>query len=134
MSQFIIATHSYLAKGYQSSIYFFDSNVTNVHFINAYINDQNNFTNELKRLLDKLSTEQVVVLTDLPGGSVNKEAISLLEKYNCKVISGINLPLVLELVLSTDKNFSDAKIRSMVEQAQEQLVFVNDLLKEEGLE
>lgn len=134
MSQFIIATHSYLANGYQSSICFFDKTVSNVHFINAYIDDQNNFTNKLKQLLNKFSAEQVFVLTDLPGGSVNKEAISLLEKYNCKVVSGINLPLVLELVLSTDKKFSDEKIRSVVKQAQEQLIFVNDLLKEEGIE
>ncbi|WP_270262375.1 PTS sugar transporter subunit IIA [Lactobacillus panisapium] len=134
MSQFIIATHSYLANGYQSSLKFFDSSVNNVQFINAYIDEQTNFTDELSQMLDQMPNEQVIILTDMPGGSVNREAVNLIKKYHCQVISGINLALVLELVLNADQTLSDETIRLAVSQAQKQLVYVNDLLKEDDLE
>lgn len=134
MSQFIIATHSYLAKGYQSSLKFFDSSISNVKFINAYVDEQTNFTDELSQMLDQMPNEQVVILTDMPGGSVNREAVNLIKKYHCQVISGINLALVLELVLNTDQTLSDETIRLAVSQAQKQIVYVNDLLKEDDLE
>lgn len=134
MSQFIIATHSYLANGYQSSLKFFDSSVNNVQFINAYVDEQTNFTDELSQMLDQMPNEQVIILTDMPGGSVNREAVNLIKKYHCQVISGINLALVLELVLNADQTLSDETIRLAVNQAQKQLVYVNDLLKEDDLE
>lgn len=133
MSQFIIATHSYLADGYKHSIKFFNSEVKNIHFINAYTEEQNNFVEELEKLLNEFEDEQVIILTDLPGGSVNKESTGLIKKYNCNVITGINLSLVLELVLSSDEVLTDETIRSAVEQARSQIVFMNDLLKGDDL-
>ena len=133
MSQFIIATHSYLADGYKHSIKFFNTEVKNIHFINAYTEEKNNFVEELEKLLNEFEDEQVIILTDLPGGSVNKESASLIKQYNCNVISGINLSLVLELVLSSDEVLTDGTILSAVEQARSQIVFMNDLLKGDDL-
>ena len=133
MSQFIIATHSYLADGYKHSIKFFNTEVKNIHFINAYTEEKNNFVEELEKLLNEFEDEQVIILTDLPGGSVNKESASLIKQYNCNVISGINLSLVLELMLSSDEVLTDEKIRAAVEQARSQIVFMNDLLKGDDL-
>lgn len=134
MSQFIIATHSYLADGYKNSINFFNSEITNVHFINAYVDEQNNFAEELKSLLDKFKSEQVIILTDMPGGSVNKETLNLIKDYDCKVVSGINLSLVLELVMNTDNKISDETIKTAVDQARNQIVFINDLLKGDDID
>lgn len=133
MSQFIIATHSYLADGYKHSIKFFNTEVKNIHFINAYTEEKNNFVEQLEKLLNEFEDEQVIILTDLPGGSVNKESASLIKQYNCNVISGINLSLVLELVLGYDEVLTDEKIRAAVEQARSQIVFMNDLLKGDDL-
>ena len=133
MSQFIIATHSYLADGYKHSIKFFNSEVKNIHFINAYTEEQNNFVEQVEQILSEFKDEQVTILTDLPGGSVNKESASLIKQYNCNVISGINLSLVLELVLGYDEVLTDEKIRAAVEQARSQIVFMNDLLKGDDL-
>ena len=133
MSQFIIATHSYLADGYKHSINFFNTEVKNIHYINAYTKEKNNFVEQLEKLLNEFEDEQVIILTDLPGGSVNKESANLIKQYNCNVISGINLSLVLELVLSSDEVLADEKIRAAVEQARSQIVFMNDLLKGDDL-
>lgn len=41
-----------------------------------------------------------IILGDLAGGSVCNEAVSLLNNQNCILIGGINLPLLIELILS----------------------------------
>ena len=70
----------------------------------------------------------------MPGGSVNKEALNLIKDYDCKVVSGINLSLVLELVMNTDNKISDETIKTAVDQARNQIVFINDLLKGDDLD
>jgi mannose/fructose-specific phosphotransferase system component IIA len=41
-----------------------------------------------------------IILGDLAGGSVCNEAMSLLSNKSCMLVGGINLPLLIELVLS----------------------------------
>ncbi len=52
---------------------------------------------------DKLKTEKnVIILTDLFGGTPNNVAVYLQNKYQFPLISGVNLPILLNLVLSRD--------------------------------
>lgn len=39
MNQFLIATHSILAEGLVHAVHFFNSEATNVHYLNAYVED-----------------------------------------------------------------------------------------------
>ena len=39
MNQFLIATHSTLAEGLANAIHFFNSDAANIHYINAYVED-----------------------------------------------------------------------------------------------
>ncbi|MCT6889654.1 MAG: hypothetical protein M3Z87_08395, partial [Lactobacillus sp.] len=64
----------------------------------------------------------------------NKEALNLIKDYDCKVVSGINLSLVLELVMNTDNKISDETIKTAVDQARNQIVFINDLLKGDDID
>lgn len=41
-----------------------------------------------------------IILGDLAGGSVCNEAVSLLNNQNCILVGGINLPLLIDLILS----------------------------------
>ena len=52
---------------------------------------------------DKLKMEKnVIVLTDLFGGTPNNVAAYLQNKYQFPLISGVNLPILLNLILSRD--------------------------------
>ncbi len=50
---------------------------------------------------------QNILLTDMFGGTPNNVAMYLKQKYKCEVISGMNLPLLLELVISRDNSNKD---------------------------
>ena len=65
------------------------------------------------------------------GGSVNQEAVKYLQYPNVYVITGMNLPIVLSVCLSLsscDKVNEDV-IRSAIDDAKSQIVYVNDVMK-----
>lgn len=45
-----------------------------------------------------------VILTDLFGGTPNNVAMYLKQKYYCEVISGVNLPMLIDLIISRDNS------------------------------
>jgi PTS system mannose-specific IIA component len=45
----------------------------------------------------------ILILTDLHGGTPSNAVCLLLEKYDVNVVSGVNLPMLLEVFLNRDK-------------------------------
>lgn len=132
MRKLLIATHGYLADGVKSSINILCGEKSEVTYLNAYVEDGDikenvkDFFNEYK------AEDEVIVFTDLYGGSVNQICAEYINKENVHLISGFNLALVLEL-LYKDEPLTNEVIRKEVENARNQLVYVNDIeLKEEG--
>lgn len=130
MNEFIIATHNTLAEGFYNSLKFFDNDIPNVHYLNAYVGDNTNFESDFINLVKKFKNESIVVFTDIPGGSVTQIVLKNIEKYDIKLITGINLSLVLELVLQTQV-LTDDLIRQVINKSREQMVYMNDVMKEE---
>ena len=71
---------------------------------------------------------ELVVLTDILGGSVNNEFMGLLDKYNFHLITGINLALLFEVVTCPAEDLT-ANLPSIVEQAREHIVLCNELVE-----
>ena len=93
--------------------------------MNTYVDDID-FHVELDKYFS--NNTNILVLTDLFGGSVNQAIMQYITKENIEIITGVNIPLVLEILLSniTGKNLD---IREIVSNAKEQIMFVNDVLE-----
>lgn len=79
--------------------------------------------------IERFSTNQVIILTDLPGGSPFKAAALATFQYpNVKALTGINFPILLELALS--KEYSD----NLVELIDTCLKHAKEALKKVALE
>lgn len=129
MNQFIIATHATLAGGFADVVRFFKSDLENVQFINAYVESQE-FEKEFRTALEKVKGENVIVLSDIMGGSVNQVATRLMQEFSYQLITGINLPLLIELTFMPD-GITAEQIRNSVVNAREQIVYVNDFVRQE---
>ena len=68
------------------------------------------------------------MLTDLFGGSVNQAIIQYITKANINIITGINIPLILEILLSNTTG-NNLDFRQIISSAKEQILFVNDMLE-----
>lgn len=108
---------------------FFKSDLENVQFINAYVESQE-FEKEFRTALEKVKGENVIVLSDIMGGSVNQVATRLMQEFSYQLITGINLPLLIELTFMPD-GITAEQIRNSVANAREQIVYVNDFVRQE---
>jgi mannose/fructose-specific phosphotransferase system component IIA len=129
VKKILIAAHGKFAEGIRSSAEIILGKQENLYTINAYLDET-----PVKQQLDEffkgvdLEKDTLLVITDVFGGSVNQAIISNYQKDNIKVITGVNLPLLLELIMLDEEDVTDDKIRSIVNKAREQVILVNDAL------
>lgn len=126
MNSFLIITHSTLAEGFYNSTKFLSGLTTNVKFIDAYI-DESDWTKEAEEIISSQDKDkELIVLTDIYGGSVNQKMTLMLAKYHFILITGVNLPLVLSLVLETQP-LTKEKCKNLVEEARKQLQIIEPI-------
>ena len=126
MNKVLIVTHSILAEGFYKSIDFLSGMTDNLSFIDAYVDDSD-WTKKAKKFLEDNCTSEnnVVVLTDLFGGSVNQKMTLMLNDYKFTLITGVNLPLALSLALQTEPLTKD-KCQQLISEARQQLKIVEN--------
>jgi len=129
MKRFLIATHRSMAEGMYDTIKFFTGEGYDIRYLSAYLND-----NEISgKLLDELTkideTEQLIIFTDISSGSVTQKFYPFIDQEKIFLVSGINLPLILSVVLSTEKEFTGPILDQLVEDAKQQIIQIKPLEK-----
>ncbi|OCN05047.1 hypothetical protein A4S06_01275 [Erysipelotrichaceae bacterium MTC7] len=100
MRHYIIASHGTFAKGIYESIKIIIGEQENVTIINGYVEDTN-IEKQVKETFDRIPEEaEIVALTDVFGGSVNNEFMKYIQRDNYYLITGMNLPLLMQVFLA----------------------------------
>ncbi len=135
MRKIIIASHHNLAKGLKDTINYIVPNTFDMIAISAYVNNDPIET-EVKKALDDIGVgDEAIVFTDLLGGSVNQAFVPHLLQDNIHVITGMNVPLILTLLLSlNDQKVSKEQIQHAITDSQKQIIYVNDYIKEQSID
>lgn len=116
MKKFLFATHGTLATGMKSTLELLIGNTADITCLTAYVNPEDNVDEQLKVYFSEVSDEdQVIICTDLMGGSVNQKVVPYAQKENVFLIAGFNLPLILELAMNEDKVTKEELLDSIEE-------------------
>ena len=84
MKKFLFATHGTLATGMKSTLELLVGNVADITCLTAYVNPDDNVDEQLKAYFSEISDEdQVIVCTDLMGGSVNQKIVPYAQEKKC---------------------------------------------------
>ncbi|CAM1669955.1 MULTISPECIES: PTS sugar transporter subunit IIA [Streptococcus] len=128
MTKVIIASHHHLATGMKDTIEYLIPSIGKIDVIAAYINNEP-IEDEISKLLESYPVdEKVLIFTDLLGGSVNQTFIRYMSKRNLFLVTGMNLPIIMTLLLSIEsEDLSEDLIRKSIDEAKNQLLFVNDI-------
>ncbi len=130
MRKFLIATHGAFAQGIKSSLEIIAGETENLYLIGAYLDQNVSVEDELKPIMDALTDdEDLIIFTDLLGGSVNNIMIREALRENVHIISGFNLPLLIEVILGDTDIPLDELINGAIENAKGQLAYVNKLIE-----
>ena len=111
-----------MASGMKSSIEIFCGQNNNLTVFDAYV-DEKNVSEQLDAFYRTVGEDdQVILLSDLYGGSVNQQMYMYLAKPNTMLVAGVNLALVLELTALD--SITEEGLERLVEQSREALKVV----------
>lgn len=131
MRKIILASHHLMAEGLKDTLQYIGSSLDHIEAVCAYM-DNIPVEQQLKNAIGKIDkNDEYIIFTDMLGGSVNQEAIKYLQYPNVYIITGMSLPIVLSVVLSLSSydKVDETVIRSAIEDAKQQTVFVNDVVR-----
>jgi fructoselysine and glucoselysine-specific PTS system IIA component len=129
MRKIVIATHSMMAKGLKDTLEFIIGPQKSLLAITAYIDSDYSINQEIEQLFSDLAPDdELIVTVDLLGGSVSNALSEQIGKDNFYLISGVNLPLLLELCLSGEQD-TKKLIQKAMNSGNEGIVLVNELLE-----
>lgn len=121
MRKILIITHGRFASGVKDTLSILYGNVNNIMSIDAYTQGVD-IDKEVDAFFEKIEpNDEIVVFTDIPGGSVNQKMLTYLNKKNMYLISGFNLAILLE-VLFQKENLTVDLIDELVEQNRKALL------------
>ena len=127
--KFLIATHGTFAAGIKSSLDIIIGAMDNVFLIQAYVDENKSIEAEINEIIAQVAdNDELVVFADILGGSVTNMLLQHALRHNVHIVSGFNLPLVIEIMMADANDPIEEVIASAIENAKEQMVYVNKLI------
>jgi fructoselysine and glucoselysine-specific PTS system IIA component len=133
MRKFIIASHGNFSSGIKSALDIIIGRMENVFIIDAYVDGNDTIEEALRTVLANVQEkDELVVFSDLMGGSITNQVLRFALKENVHIISGMNLPLLIDIILADADTPIETVIENGISIAKEQVVYVNKLIHKEN--
>ncbi len=124
MRHYILTGHARISEGLASAAELILGQ--RVKFYNAYVAEEGFFLDEIRREIAVCPPEdEIIIMTDVLGGSVNNEMMKFLNCGNVHLICGTNLPLVIGMLMADESQQTDEVIKECIAQAREGICYCN---------
>ena len=123
MKQILIATHGKMASGIRYTVELIVGKMEGIETIDAYVTPEDNVEEKFEEYFRKHEQDRVIVFTDLMGGSVNQKLMEYSKRENVTLITGTNLPVLMQVMLADD-DVTDDEIQEYIEDARSELQMV----------
>lgn len=131
MRNIIIASHAHFAAGINEALELLSGTHENVSVICMFVDGNDDVEGTATRAVEAAGEGDVIVCTDLFGGSVNNEFTKLVQTHdNVYLVTNMNLPLLLQLVFADEDQPTAELLRELVASDDTRVKFVNDILAE----
>lgn len=129
MRHYVLASHAYFAKGLVSAMELIIGKSENLSSYSGYIDGDTTFVEMIKEEVRKYvaAGEEVIIMTDIFGGSVNNELTELITLPNVHLITGVNLILAMSVILNDGQDDPSSFIPRLIEEAKEGMMYCNML-------
>ncbi len=132
MRHFILASHSTFAEGIYGSVKLIVGEQERVTILNGYVEQGEDFKKRVKELMNTFNQQdEIIVITDILGGSVNNEFMKYLKREKFYLLTGMNLPMLIELFIQGEQEKDTKKLLENVTKiGSESVLFCNSLFSE----
>ena len=126
----VLATHGKFSEGILTSMQMIFGDQTPIECITAYVDKDVDYQELFRKTVSEndYSTTELIVLTDVLGGSVNNEFTKLLAEYPFHLVCGLNLALLLEVAVCPAESIAQ-QLPSIVERAREGVALCDDMVR-----
>lgn len=126
MRYYLIVSHGTLAQGFLDTLGMIAGTPEHITAICAYV-ENISIESQVKDFFDRMTEDdEIVVFTDILGGSVNQFFITMLRRQHFHLITGINLAVVIAVIyIPEDGYIEEARIHDELERARNQMVYMN---------
>ncbi|MEH7106394.1 PTS sugar transporter subunit IIA [Bacillus sp. JJ1764] len=133
MRHFLFASHGNFAEGIRHSVELIVGKQPNIWTLGAYVDENVDLKTQIKELFTKFTeNDELIVVTDIFGGSVNNEFMNLVEEQQIHLIAGLNLPLVIELVtMEKQEKDTEKLIKSAIKNSRNSIKYCNSEIGKE---
>lgn len=130
MKNIFVVTHGNLSKSLIETCELITGPIGNIDYLSLNKEDNiESFHFEFLKKMTQFCEEEVIVLVDMIGGSpCNIASLELKKKKNFYLISGVNLPMLIELVLTRDQFTMDELLNNMENIAKKSIKNLNSEL------
>ena len=133
MRKIVLCGHGRISEGIASAAGLIAGNEP--MYFNAYTDEGISFVEKIGELAESLSeNDELIILTDFFGGSVNNELLNLTQKAGVHLICGMNLTMVLSVLFADEKTDIQEVIEETVREAREGIRYCNELHTDEELD
>jgi fructoselysine and glucoselysine-specific PTS system IIA component len=135
MRHVILASHAHFAQGIAESVALLAGTPCDIRVLSCFVDGNNDVAALAQQEIGTIADgDEVVVCTDLLGGSVNNEFLKIVQgRANVHLITNMNLPLLLTLTLGLDDGEDLAGfLRELVASDDMRPVYCNDVLVDVG--
>ena len=116
MTKFFLSSHGHLASGLASSLDILLGGHDRVTVFDAYV-DEKSLNDALDAFFQTVGEkDQVILLSDMYGGSVNSTMYTYLDRPNTTLVAGVNLALVIGLTI-LEGDIIRETLESVIEQS-----------------
>lgn len=126
----LLVSHGRFAEGIKDAAEIIMGKQENLSFINAYTSDVP-FEEQLGTFMSSvdLSVDKLIIVADIFGGSVNQKTMLKVDLDQVILVTGLCLPLLLELLMLNEANATEESVRKILEVSKEGLLLVKDKIK-----
>ncbi|ATO46342.1 hypothetical protein C5L30_001435 [Companilactobacillus farciminis] len=129
-TRIILASHGKFASGILSSLKLLYGSTDSVTAMDCYIDPKYDLQKNVKKVIDENSNNRLLVITDIFGGSVNNEFLKYIKEPNFYLVSGLNLPFLLELMTQiTGTSDLESLIKQVLDNSKKSIQFCNESIK-----
>ncbi|EGX68628.1 PTS sugar transporter subunit IIA [Collinsella tanakaei] len=116
MRKLLLASHGPLARAMRETVQMFCGEDSRINVLCAYVDSE---SMDVEALIDcweegREDGDEWVIVTDIYGGSVNNAFMSRLGDQSIRLVAGMSLPLVLEVLVSLD-SLDDKGLEDLVD-------------------
>ena len=126
----LLVSHGRFAEGIKDAAEIIMGKQENLYYINAYTSDVP-FEEQLGTFMSSvdLTVDKLIIVADLFGGSVNQKTMLNVDLDQVILVTGLCLPLLLELLMLSEEDATEESVRKILELSKEGLLLVKDKIK-----